>query len=239
MTACNASSPSNSAAGPGCRMIGDLISCSSPSRTAGIADQPGRAATCSGRNFLPHHEPNTMSGARRTTSPGSASDAIARERHRGALRKHVVAAGDADQLGDPADAGDQRIVPLLEIDARAARQLRRGALDLGDVIARALHVGLGLRRRADQRAEPQHVVENAFDAAMIRRSTLRRRRARDRARCRPGCRKNRSTRSGSSARIAPIFALVNADTFGFSLRARGGRTVKPEMPTMRCSSPSA
>ena len=47
------------------------------------------------------------------------------------------------------------------------------------------------------------------------------------------------TKSGFSARIASIFALVNAETFGFSLRARGGRTVKPEMPTMRRSSPSA
>jgi hypothetical protein len=35
-----------------------------------------------------------------------------------------------------------------------------------------------------------------------------------------------------------IFAEVNAETFGFSRRARGGRTVKPEMPTMRRSSPS-
>ena len=33
-------------------------------------------------------------------------------------------------------------------------------------------------------------------------------------------------------------ALVNAETRGFSRRARGGRTVKPEMPTMRQSSPS-
>ena len=33
------------AAGPGCRMMGDLISCSSPSRTAGTASQPTRAAT--------------------------------------------------------------------------------------------------------------------------------------------------------------------------------------------------
>ena len=33
-----------------------------------------------------------------------------------------------------------------------------------------------------------------------------------------------------------IFALVNAETLGFSRRARGGRTVKPEMPTMRQSS---
>ena len=37
-------------------------------------------------------------------------------------------------------------------------------------------------------------------------------------------------RSGLSARIASIFALVNAETRGFSRRARGGRTVKPEMP---------
>src|SRR5690349_23402377 len=35
-----------------------------------------------------------------------------------------------------------------------------------------------------------------------------------------------------------LFARVNAETLGFSLRARGGRTVKPEMPTMRASSPS-
>ena len=48
--------PSVRAAGPGCRMIGDLISCSAPSRTAGIAPQPGRAATFSGRNFLPPGE---------------------------------------------------------------------------------------------------------------------------------------------------------------------------------------
>ena len=31
-------------------------------------------------------------------------------------------------------------------------------------------------------------------------------------------------------------ALVKADTRGFSLRARGGRTVNPEMPTIRQSS---
>jgi hypothetical protein len=31
-------------------------------------------------------------------------------------RKHVIAAGDLDQLGHPTDSGDKRIVPLLEID---------------------------------------------------------------------------------------------------------------------------
>src|SRR5690606_14128391 len=48
-----------------------------------------------------------------------------------------------------------------------------------------------------------------------------------------------TTKSGCSARIASILALVKALTFGFSLRARGGRTVKPLMPTMRSCSPSA
>jgi len=40
------------------------------------------------------------------------------------------------------------------------------------------------------------------------------------------------------ARMRSIFADVNADTRGFSRRARGGRTVKPEMPTMRQSRPA-
>src|SRR5207342_2798869 len=52
--------PSVRAAGPGWRITGDLISCSSPSRTAGMASHPGRATTFSGRNFLPHHEPRMM-----------------------------------------------------------------------------------------------------------------------------------------------------------------------------------
>src|SRR5579875_1635222 len=50
---------------------------------------------------------------------------------------------------------------------------------------------------------------------------------------------NPIAKSGFNFRISPILALVNAETFGFSLRARGGRTVKPEMPTMRSCSPSA
>ena len=124
---CKASSPSNSAAGPGCRMIGDLISCSWPLRTAGIACQPGRAATRSGRNFLPHHEPRIRSGWRRTISRAVGDDAIAGQRFLRQFGEHVVAAGDADQLGDPADAADRRLVPFLEVDARAATAMRAAA----------------------------------------------------------------------------------------------------------------
>src|SRR6185437_10002764 len=48
---------------------------------------------------------------------------------------------------------------------------------------------------------------------------------------------NPNTRSGCSATIRSILALVKAETLGFSRRARGGLTVKPEMPTIRHSSP--
>lgn len=45
-------------------------------------------------------------------------------------------------------------------------------------------------------------------------------------------------RSGSSFRISSMRALVNAETLGFSRRARPSRTVKPEMPTIRWASSS-
>ena len=77
MIAQSASSPSVSAAGPGCRMSGDLISRSQPFCTAGIASKPGRAATLAGTNFLPHHEPMMMSGAAAITAFGR-DDALGR-----------------------------------------------------------------------------------------------------------------------------------------------------------------
>ena len=52
ITRCSAFTPSVSAAGPGCRMIDDFTSCSSPSRTAATPAQPGRSATERGQqNF--------------------------------------------------------------------------------------------------------------------------------------------------------------------------------------------
>src|SRR5580692_5845106 len=46
-------------------------------------------------------------------------------------------------------------------------------------------------------------------------------------------------KSGFKSRIRSTLALVKAETRGFSRRARAGRTVKPEMPTIRSSCPSA
>ena len=51
-------------------------------------------------------------------------DAILAQRLARQLRKHIVAAGDADELRHPADAGDLRLVPFLEIHARPARETR-------------------------------------------------------------------------------------------------------------------
>src|SRR5690606_21551380 len=87
---------------------------------------------------------------------------------RGALREHVVAARDADQFRDPADAAEQRIVPFLEEHAWAARQSRRGRFNLGEVRLGPTRVGIGRVGRADHCAEPADVIEDAGDAAVVR-----------------------------------------------------------------------
>src|SRR5664280_56907 len=68
MIPARASSPSVSAAGPGCRISVDLISRSQPVATAGTWEKPGRAATRAGTNFLPHQEPIMISGRAPITS---------------------------------------------------------------------------------------------------------------------------------------------------------------------------
>jgi hypothetical protein len=55
-------SPSVNAAGPRLQTDRRFDSYSAPFRTAGICSKPARAASFSGRNFLPHHEPMMMSG---------------------------------------------------------------------------------------------------------------------------------------------------------------------------------
>ena len=78
----------------------------------------------SARNFLPHQLPTISSGApRRFERIGDHT--IAAHALHGELGKDVVAAGDADQLADPLDRADHRLVPLLEVDARAARPAAR------------------------------------------------------------------------------------------------------------------
>src|SRR4051794_6122323 len=65
-----ASSPSVSAAGPGCRISGDLISTMRLLCTAGISFQPGRCLILSGTTFLPHQDARITSGAASRTASG-------------------------------------------------------------------------------------------------------------------------------------------------------------------------
>jgi hypothetical protein len=78
-----------------------------------------------------------------------------------------------------------------------------------------------------QRAEPTHIPENAFDRPMIADPNFDTRLD------------ERLCDVGLEVGMRSIRALVKAATLGFSRRARAGRTVKPEMPTIRSCSPSA
>src|SRR5205807_7914963 len=55
------------------------------------------------------------------------------------LDEDVTAAGDLDQLGDPADARDERYVPLLEVDARAVGPTPRILPDLVHLVPHLLN----------------------------------------------------------------------------------------------------
>src|ERR1700741_2755260 len=114
MMAASASRPSVNADGPGCKMSGDLISRTKLSRTAGTSAKPGRAATLAGTNFLPHQEPTMMSGLAAINSSADTMRSLAFLRRESA--GNTSSPCDVDELGDPADAGDHRLVPFLEID---------------------------------------------------------------------------------------------------------------------------
>src|SRR5690606_410309 len=83
------------------------------------------------------------------------------------LREGVLAACDAHQLGHPLDAGDQRLVPFLEVDARPyAPRLRAFARRIQAALQFARPC-IGLGRHADQRAQAADVVEDAVHAAVV------------------------------------------------------------------------
>jgi hypothetical protein len=95
-------------------------------------------------------------------------DSVATERPIRHFREHVVAARDADQLRDPADAAEQRLVPFLEIHARTPRQSARGNFDSCEVRLGIARVCVGAAGRADHRAAPAGVIENPGNAAVVR-----------------------------------------------------------------------
>ena len=108
-----------------------------------------------------------MSGARRTTSAGSAMMRSRPSGHRRKLGKAVLAARDLDQLADPADAGDLRLVPFLEVDARPARQPRRRPRIASTSCREPIGERRGLRFAADHAAEHADHAQDLRDAAVI------------------------------------------------------------------------
>src|SRR5690606_27438743 len=87
-------------------------------------------------------------------------DALLGQRLGGEFREDVVAAGDADQFGDPADAADAWLVPFLEVDPGSPRKQRRLSGNPVDTPLQLPGISLGLCGTTDQRTEPAHVVED-------------------------------------------------------------------------------
>src|ERR1700726_978014 len=82
------------------------------------------------------------------------------------FRKHILATGDLDEFRDPANAADERIVPLLEINLLLPSPANRRRH-----LAKASFVTLGkpfrLIYRSDQSADGADHRENARDIALI------------------------------------------------------------------------
>ena len=182
-----------------------------------------RAATFAGTNFLPHQEPMMMSGAAAITASGvtmrSVADFILRE-----FREDIDAAGDLDQFRHPADAGNHRLVPFLEIDARLASGAADDAFDAASSFACSERASASALSCAPTSAPSVRII--AKMPAMSRwLKACTSMPARISCATISACRSEKvRTRSGSSARIFGTSALMKAETRGFSLRTRGGRT---------------
>ena len=69
---------------------------------------------------------------------------------------------------DPADAGDHRLVPFLEIDSRRGARLRSAPRrQRARVVAATTRSASAFSARADQRAERADHRENAGDVALV------------------------------------------------------------------------
>src|SRR5262245_1175561 len=94
-------------------------------------------------------------------------DPIARETGIGQFRENRSAAGNLDELLDPSDAGNDRLVPLLEEDAKATW---KAASRLANPIEVGLEIGgepFGGRLTPDQTAEHPNHLQNLGDAALV------------------------------------------------------------------------
>ncbi len=80
--------------------------------------------------------------------------------------QRVLAAGDLDQFGDPADTADQRIVPFLEIDFWFGRASRRRC-DAGEALLKPRSQLVGAPGGADHGADHADHRQNAGQVALV------------------------------------------------------------------------
>src|SRR5579859_7245586 len=97
---------------------------------------------------------------------GVRHDALPGERLPGQLREYIDAARHADELRDPGDAGDLRLVPFLEIHPRVPRQPRRRR-------AQRIQAGFQLRhQRPGLGFAAQHAAQHGDHAEDVRHAAV-------------------------------------------------------------------
>src|SRR5688572_29711405 len=96
-----------------------------------------------------------------------ADDALLAEFAVAELGENRIAAGDLDELFDPANARDQRVVPLLEKDPRAAGQLCCGGAYRIEFELEMRNQPIRLVGAADQRAKDANHLQYLGHAALI------------------------------------------------------------------------
>jgi hypothetical protein len=84
-----------------------------------------------------------------------------------AVGEDVDAAGDLDELRDPSNSGDQRIVPFLEEYSWPARQALRAASDFGQTRFERSNELPSPFARIDHRAQHPNHTEDSGDASLI------------------------------------------------------------------------
>ena len=85
------------------------------------------------------------------------------------LGKERLSTGDLDELVHPADARNQRVVPLLEEDTRPVRQIRCAVRDLVQVLFEPFDERFCFGRSPDQRSDHADHLQDLGDAALIER----------------------------------------------------------------------
>ena len=95
------------------------------------------------------------------------NDAVLTERLERQFRKTVLPTRKLDQLGNPSDRADRRIVPFFEIDPRLAIQAPGGLANLLVIHPDVLDECLSTLVCSHHGGDLKHHRKNLFDAALI------------------------------------------------------------------------